>query len=135
MNVMDWGANSADAPRNYEQYLGPAMFEPLALATAEAVEAGPGDRALDVACGTGILTRVLAGRVGAGGRVIGLDLGEGMLATARSHSRRCAPIEYVQGSAQELPFADGEFTDRHLPAGPAVLSRPARPRWPSSGAC
>lgn len=110
MNVMDWGANSADAPRNYEQYLGPAMFEPLALATAEAVEAGPGDRALDVACGTGILTRVLSGRVGAGGRVIGLDLGEGMLATARSHSSPGAPIEYLQGSAQDLPFADGEFT-------------------------
>ena len=42
------------------------MFEPLALVTAEAVEAGPGDVALDVACGTGILTRELSGRVGAG---------------------------------------------------------------------
>jgi ubiquinone/menaquinone biosynthesis C-methylase UbiE len=110
MNVMDWGANSADAARNYEEYLGPAMFEPLALATAEAVEAGPGDGALDVACGTGILSRVLSARVGASGRVVGLDLGEGMLAAARSHPSPGAEIDYVQGSAQDLPYADGEFT-------------------------
>jgi SAM-dependent methyltransferase len=46
----DWAAAPADAPHIYQEYMVPAMFAPLAERVAELVEAGPGDRALDVAC-------------------------------------------------------------------------------------
>jgi SAM-dependent methyltransferase len=99
----DFGAMA----EGYDRMLVPAMFAPLASAVARAAEAAPGDRALDVACGTGALTRVLAERVQPGGEVTGLDLAEGMLALARSHG---GGIDYVQGSADGLPFEDGRFS-------------------------
>jgi SAM-dependent methyltransferase len=88
------------------------MFVPLAEAVADAVEVSLGERALDVACGTGVLTRTIASRSGSDGHVTGLDLGEGMLARARTWPpvEGDAPIDYVQGSADQLPFDDGAFT-------------------------
>ena len=110
--TMNWTANHPDAPASYERYLVPAMFTPLAEAVADAVELRPGERALDVACGTGVLTRALALRAGPDGRLTGLDLGEGMLARARAHpvQQDAAPIDYIQGSADSLPFHDASFT-------------------------
>lgn len=92
---------------HYDRLLVPAMFGPLAEAVAGAVEAAPGDRALDVACGTGALSRLLAERVMPGGEVTGLDLAEGMLEVARARGGGSA---YVQGSADALPFEDRRFT-------------------------
>jgi demethylmenaquinone methyltransferase/2-methoxy-6-polyprenyl-1,4-benzoquinol methylase len=63
----------------------------------------PGDRVLDVCCGTGDLA--LADRE-AGGDVIGLDFSERMLARAR---RKSDAIEWVRGDATALPFSDEAF--------------------------
>jgi SAM-dependent methyltransferase len=111
-SAMDWAANDPGAPASYERYLAPAMVAPLAEAVADAVEVSSGEHALDVACGTGVLTRAIASRSGTGGHVSGLDLGEGMLARARTWPPvdGDAPIDYVQGSADQLPFDDGAFT-------------------------
>ncbi|HZO98387.1 MAG TPA: class I SAM-dependent methyltransferase [Gaiellaceae bacterium] len=68
------------------------------------VEAGPGDRVLDVATGTGLVARELAARHGCA--VVGVDRSPGMLAEAR---RRTTGIELVEARAEALPFADGEF--------------------------
>ena len=70
--------------------------------TARAV-VSPGDRVLDVCCGTGDLA-LAAQR--AGGRVTGLDFSERMLARAREKSTE---VEWVRGDALALPFADGSF--------------------------
>lgn len=68
---------------------------------------GPGQRALDVCCGTGDVTLALA-RTGA--RVTGLDFSPEMLAVARRRARTVtAAVEFVQGDALALPFADGSF--------------------------
>src|SRR5262249_60858257 len=89
----------------------PAAFAPLAERVAELVEAGPGERALDVACGTGALSRALADRIGRSGRVVGIDWAPRMLAVAREvPAGDGAAIEFVEGSADQLPFGDGEFT-------------------------
>jgi demethylmenaquinone methyltransferase/2-methoxy-6-polyprenyl-1,4-benzoquinol methylase len=66
-------------------------------------EVGPGARALDVATGTGDLAVELARR---GADVTGLDFSERMLELARA---KCPQIEWVEGNALELSFADGEF--------------------------
>jgi demethylmenaquinone methyltransferase/2-methoxy-6-polyprenyl-1,4-benzoquinol methylase len=72
-----------------------------AQAAAAVVE--PGDRILDVCCGTGDLALAAAE---AGGRVTGLDFSAAML--ERAH-RKSSAIEWVEGDALALPFADGSF--------------------------
>jgi ubiquinone/menaquinone biosynthesis C-methylase UbiE len=100
-------ANSAEA---YERYLVPAMMARWAGLLVEAAGPADGARVLDVGCGTGIVARSAAPRVGARGRVVGLDANEGMLAVARAQSAAIhPPIEWRQGSATTLPFPDGSF--------------------------
>ncbi|MBV8079600.1 MAG: class I SAM-dependent methyltransferase [Actinobacteria bacterium] len=69
------------------------------------VDAGPGDRVLDVATGTGAVARELVRQKGC--RVVGVDQSPGMLAEARR--RLNGGVELVEASAESLPFADGEF--------------------------
>jgi len=75
--------------------------------------------ALDVCCGTGDLALELLGRVGPGGRVVGLDFAEQMLAVARRKSGR---VEWVAGDALALPFADGSFDGAAIGFGMRNLS-------------
>src|SRR5215208_6586903 len=75
------------------------------------VRAGPGERVLDVATGTGMVATALARRYGCS--VVGLDQSPEMLAGARAKLDAdpwlAAQIELVRGEAESLPFADGEF--------------------------
>jgi ubiquinone/menaquinone biosynthesis C-methylase UbiE len=94
---------SADA---YEQLLVPAIFEPWARGLVDLADPRPGERVLDVACGTGAVARAAARRVGADGTVTGVDVNAGMLATARATD---AAIEWRQADASALPFSDRTF--------------------------
>jgi ubiquinone/menaquinone biosynthesis C-methylase UbiE len=99
--------NAAEA---YEKYLVPAMMGRWAEQLVARVEIAPGEHVLDVGCGTGIVARTAAPRVGAAGRVAGLDLNEQMLEVARTAGAGLRPaIEWRQGNATALPFADGSF--------------------------
>ena len=69
----------------------------------------PGDRALDVATGTGDLALELARRVGPAGEVVGSDFSEGMLEHARRKGADAANVRFEQANALALPYADGEF--------------------------
>ncbi len=69
------------------------------------IDAGPGDRVLDVATGTGLVARELVRAKGC--RVVGVDQSAGMLGEARR--RVNGSVELVEASADSLPFADGEF--------------------------
>lgn len=90
----------------YEEFFVPALFGEWAPRVADAAKITSGDRILDVACGTGILAREASQRVGAAGKVIGLDRNEWMFDVAR----RVAPnIEWVVGVAESLPFKDQTF--------------------------
>ena len=66
----------------------------------------PGDRALDVATGTGDLAIELARRVAPGGEVIGSDFSPGMLERART---KAPELTWEWGNALELPYADDSF--------------------------
>lgn len=104
-----WQLNGSE-PESYELYKVPRLFGPVARLFLDQVPLRVGDRVLDVACGTGIVARLAAPRVAPSGKVVGLDLNEGMLAVAREHAPEDGtPIEWKQGDATALPFADGVF--------------------------
>lgn len=92
----------------------------------------PGDRVLDVACGTGDLSMAFATAGGkAGGGVTGLDITDEMLDVARHKLRRLDPaiadkITYQQGDAQRLPFADASFDVVSIAFGIRNVQDPAR---------
>jgi SAM-dependent methyltransferase len=95
-----------DAAEAYEEFFVPALFRPWAARVADAARLGPGQRVLDVACGTGILAREAAARVAPGGSVAALDADPGMLAVA---ARLEPKVEWRRGTAESLPYPDGSF--------------------------
>jgi ubiquinone/menaquinone biosynthesis C-methylase UbiE len=69
-----------------------------------------GDRVLDAACGTGIVTRVAVQRYSHLGYIVGVDLNLGMLEVARAHTPATrVPIAWRHGDVCALPFADASF--------------------------
>jgi demethylmenaquinone methyltransferase / 2-methoxy-6-polyprenyl-1,4-benzoquinol methylase len=108
-------------------------------ATLHALALQPGERAVDVATGTGKLALAAAAEVAPGGRVVGLDASAAMLAQARraeAGARGAAGgpvVEWVIGNAMAMPFGDGEFDAavvgfglRNMPDLDAALGEMAR---------
>src|SRR5687768_9630852 len=90
----------------FENLFVPALFQEWAPRVCSAAKLRAGDRVLDVACGTGVVAREAARRVGPAGSVTGLDLNLGMLAVAK---RLRPDIVWRQGDAGSLPFDAGAF--------------------------
>jgi ubiquinone/menaquinone biosynthesis C-methylase UbiE len=99
-----------DAAERYQQILVPAIIGPAARALVDRADLGEGRAVLDVGCGTGAATRFAARKIGASGRVVGLDVNAGMIGVAQSMpSDAGAVIEWIENSAYELPFMEAEF--------------------------
>ena len=97
------------APRNYQRFFVPSIGGPVAEDLLTAAQLGPEERVLDVACGTGVVTRLAAERVGPQGKVTGLDLNPGMLEVARSSTPESLLIEWIEGNAESMLLEDGAF--------------------------
>jgi ubiquinone/menaquinone biosynthesis C-methylase UbiE len=97
------------APELYQRYLVPAVTALWAVDLVERVSLHSGARVLDVACGTGVVARVAAERVGGTGQVAALDLNPGMVAVARALPTAGAVITWYEGSVLALPFPDAAF--------------------------
>ena len=98
------------AAQNYEQYFVPAIATPVSGDLLEAADLKQGEHVLDVACGTGLIARLAAGRVGPGGGVTGIDLSPDMIEVARSIDvADGAPIRWHVGDAAALPFNDDDY--------------------------
>lgn len=93
-----------EAAEAYETRFVPALFGEWApdLVAIAAVE--PGQRVVDVACGTGVVARAAAARVGREGHVLGIDRAVAMLTVAE---RRRPDLEWRRGDAADLPLPDG----------------------------
>ena len=96
------------APELYEKYLVPAITRRWADDLVGRAQPSAGEEVLDVACGTGVVARS-ASRCMLRGHVTGLDLNKGMLAVARTIVSEGAPIDWIEGSALDLPFPAGKF--------------------------
>jgi ubiquinone/menaquinone biosynthesis C-methylase UbiE len=95
-------------PALYEQYLGPLKFEPYAEDLAARLRELARGTVLEIAAGTGIVTRALARVLPRAVRIVATDLNEGMLGVARERLRD-ERVEWKQADAQLLPFGDSEF--------------------------
>ena len=92
---------------NYERHFVPAIGGPVARRLVEAARPASGERVLDVACGTGIASRLAVESVGSDGTVVGLDANPGMLEVARAVGPDS--IDWLQASAEEVPLPDASF--------------------------
>jgi ubiquinone/menaquinone biosynthesis C-methylase UbiE len=94
----------------FDRYFGPALFTPWAHVLLQHAAPQPGERVLDLACGTGTVARLVAPVVGESGKVVGVDINPNMLTVARERpSPQGAPIEWREGDAIALDLPDGAF--------------------------
>lgn len=101
---------SGNAAELYERYAVPYVLGPWAPELVELAALQRGDRVLDLACGTGVVARLAAPRVGTTGQVIGMDLNAGMLAVAcRLPAPSGPPIVWVEGSATAMKLPDASI--------------------------
>jgi SAM-dependent methyltransferase len=105
-----WQQVDDNAAEAYERYLVPAIFAGWAADLVDLAAPRTGERVLDVACGSGIVARTAAPRVGPSGTVVGIDINPGMLDVAREAAAAVTPaIAWQEGKAEALPFDDDSF--------------------------
>ena len=100
-----FGNNAAE---NYQKYFVPVIGGPFALDLVNEAGLRPGQRVLDVACGTGTIARLAAERVGSSGRVSALDVNAAMLSVARSLPS-AIPVKWYETAAESMPLPDHSF--------------------------
>lgn len=95
---------------NYANNFVPLIPAPLAADLIEAAGPEPGEYVVDVACGTGVVTRLAAERVAPGGKVVGVDVNPEMLEVAREPAAPSgAVIEWREANAEALPLPDESY--------------------------
>ena len=92
----------------YETYLVPLIFEPYAADLVNRLASRPLSRVLEIAAGTGVVTRNLASVLPERVSIVATDLNQAMLDQASVVGTR-RPVEWRQADAMQLPFADGTF--------------------------
>ena len=99
---------AGSVPENYDTYLVPLIFEPYAADVAKRLSSRSLTSILEIAAGTGVVTRQLAATVPESISIVATDLNQGMMdrAVARGMKR---PVTWRKADAMELPFGDGEF--------------------------
>lgn len=106
VSLENFGRSAAE---NYERYFVPTVAAPHATEVVAAAALGPGERVLDIACGTGVVARLAAEAVGPTGRVAGIDMLPGMLEVARSITPHGESIDWYEATAEKLPLPDDSF--------------------------
>jgi SAM-dependent methyltransferase len=96
-------------PEYYDRCLGPAWFDAFAADLVQRLAAKPAGDVLEVACGTGLVTRRLRERLDPSVRLTATDLSKPMLDYARVKVGERQGIEWREADAARLPFGDGEF--------------------------
>jgi ubiquinone/menaquinone biosynthesis C-methylase UbiE len=100
---------SGSIPVNYDRYLGPMFFQPYAEDLAQRLQVRPDGSVLELACGTGILTRVLRSRLAPTVKLMATDLNEPMLRNAIGKFHVGELVQWQEVDATKLPFADATY--------------------------
>jgi SAM-dependent methyltransferase len=99
---------SGSIPKLYETYLVPLIFEPYAADLANRLASRSFTRVLEIAAGTGVVTRSLAFVLPESVSIVATDLNQPMLDQAAALGTK-RPVEWRQADAMQLPFRDGTF--------------------------
>jgi len=99
---------AGSVPKLYEEVLVPLIFEPYAKDLAQRLAPRAPTRLLEIAAGTGAVTRKLAASLPPATSIVATDLNPGMLDIARQVGT-ARPVEWRQADAMQLPFDDGSF--------------------------
>jgi ubiquinone/menaquinone biosynthesis C-methylase UbiE len=97
------------AAENYQRFFVPTIGGPVADDLISVASLERGERVLDVACGTGVVTRLAAERVGEAGSVTGLDINPGMLEVAGKATPPERSIAWQEANAESMPFPDNSY--------------------------
>ena len=109
MNISDTDkVFTGSIPKLYEEYLVPLIFQPYATNLANRVAALSPARVLEIAAGTGVVTRSLAAVLPDSVTIVATDLNQPMLDLASTLGTKRA-VEWRQADAMQLPFADETF--------------------------
>lgn len=100
---------SGAIPEFYERYLVPLIFDPYARDLAARVASATPQRVLEIAAGTGVVTRALASQLPATTQIVATDLNPPMLEHAKKLIGRDDRIQWRTADAQNLPFKDESF--------------------------
>ncbi|SEI44442.1 class I SAM-dependent methyltransferase [Frateuria terrea] len=92
----------------YQKHLVPLIFAPYAVDLAARLARVPAASVLELAAGTGVLTRELAAHLAPGTRLVATDLNESMLGVAQARETG-RTVDWRQADAMALPFADASF--------------------------
>lgn len=110
MTNVSYRTFTGTAAENYQRHFVPAIATPVAAGLLAAADLQPGERILDVACGTGLIARLAAERVGPAGSVSAIDVAPDMIDMAEATPAPDAPvIDWHVGDAASLPFDDGSY--------------------------
>lgn len=109
MTTATYREYSGTAAELYQSFFVPAIATPVSGELLRTANLRAGERVLDVACGTGVITRTAAEQVGQLGMVTAVDLAPDMLAVAKGTPAAGAPIEWHQADAASLPLPDASF--------------------------
>ena len=96
-------------PENYDRHLASVLFDPYAEDLAARLPVTDGMRVLEVACGTGLVSRRLVERLAGRGTLVATDLNEAMIAHGRTRMPAGAPVEWRPADGTQLPFPDRAF--------------------------
>lgn len=109
MSTVTYRHYSGTAAELYQSFFVPSIATPASGALLDTADLTPGERVLDIACGTGVITRAAAERVGSTGTVTGVDLAPDMLTVAQTTPAAGAPITWQQADAATLPLPDESY--------------------------
>jgi len=104
--MSDAGQVTSSAAAVYDEFFLPALFAAWAPRVVAAAALQPGQRVVDVACGTGVLAMEAALATSPGGQIVGVDPNPGMLAVAR---RKAPDISWLEAPAEALPLEAESF--------------------------
>ena len=105
----DHSAFVGSIPENYDRYLGPVLFEPYAADLVTGVRVPEKAKVLELACGTGIVTRRLRDRLHPSIKIVATDLNEAMMSYAARKFYDNENVDWKLADATELPCADQSF--------------------------
>ena len=125
MSQHDQWQMTVEAAELYERYPARYILGPWAPLLVDAARLTAGERVLDVACGTGLVARIAAQRVGPAGRVVGIDLNPGMIAVARS-------LPVPTGAPVEWSSAARSICDCRMPVSTWFSASRAFSSFPTS---